>query len=1386
MSNSGAFQSPSDFSFRPQTFDLDLEGSPYVLASLNLLNYTAAHSIMEPLLFITLGPLSFPVSCQKTRDSVLLALAEVGLGPLFLLSAPIPLAFVRALLTVNNELLVLHSALIGILGSSVASDLRNTPPIDVIFRKIGSSKTSSEPSAAKYAFMTRYQGLSMLGGTEFISRLYDLVGGSETYFAFVVVLVLVHSLTSILTIPYHENYDDEYLLHYRDRMATQAENARQVLDAIDSRKPHGRRSKPPGLALPKNDQKVPRVGWGGPYDALQTPENALFSALPKNGMESPYGLLRHLLDLGRLSHRASSDSVSLNNDHDYDSPLLGSHHSLLMDLLGQYLRKSSHPGLHTSRFGSSSLLAHPIPQHNDVHNSSLSSLLLTPLDVKVPFPNYGVSTPPIHSSGLLDSQSTREPQPSANSTSIWSSSFPDLSQNSKLWDAGTPSKKKPFVAPTTFLVDEETSSPTTRGSPLSERSVDISTGNVSTAFNSAKMPATASLMEKELVLPSADVPEKAPLESPTTYKASVLSSVESKSGIEAKPEIKKVPGLLHNSSLLSISSEDEFYDAHSFSPAKPHTEPKHISDQYLPSLPTKELSSDENPAQKLKILTLTNRRQRKPLTALVPKIADQPPALEAKAPIFPTEPPQSTEYECLEKMLFGELADVSTKTYSIPLCLLADQEDIENEAKKSKEKVKEGVKASKEKEKETPRSKSTVSKKEKLKGIPISKDKVVILPPVKAEPKFPSPPVIGKKPELMVPKKEKTNEKLVETPAPVSKSLNLQKFTDSADLLNGESSLSRSLGGGSDDFQAIIRDLDADLQKLSVRTGRGSSDVPVELGEKNAPSQKVAPSEKKTSLQKNHLQNSSVLNKRSIEKSPAAKPAVPNSYENILSDSVSVEKRLEISPSKASFKSTISQDESSNESDDCNQESSEYQEQQYEAALNEVAIMFPSIPRSDLRARILTASSVEEVIEELFIELDASDRSEKNEFFDRVVAEMSQLRDMFPDLDYGLVDAAYIKHDGDLTLAAESLLSGEYPQEYAAEDLGVPKKKKRLEKALNRLVLMTGIPKEKAANFLDENEGDFYAALVHIVSTSPEPATKTMAQNIKGVPSGGRVQGAYSKAISRTVEVPVGRYKFIPTSDEAQELREIYYSNGQFKRMNEQFFQRALEFFAGDVFKVVEVASALNECKDSELTFEPRFGYVPRLKLGEVSMEEKALSEDDAAQRRNDGILLNLRSSQQYAQMGEEIRKKMAATSDEKLKGYYSSILRDNLASQRSAYAAEGSKEGANRVKEWQRGGSLDLHMLPVSAAMSATTQALSSWWEKELNLRIEDGRLDRFGYEAAFVDPLSIVTGRGIHSRGNNSPIRAAVKAHLEREKYVYDELSGSFTVLGKKEMWK
>ena len=93
----------------------------------------------------------------------------------------------------------------------------------------------------------------------------------------------------------------------------------------------------------------------------------------------------------------------------------------------------------------------------------------------------------------------------------------------------------------------------------------------------------------------------------------------------------------------------------------------------------------------------------------------------------------------------------------------------------------------------------------------------------------------------------------------------------------------------------------------------------------------------------------------------------------------------------------------------------------------------------------------------------------------------------------------------------------------------------------------------------------------------------------------------------------------------------------------------------------------------------------------------------------------------------------------------------------------------------------LDFHGYLPQEAESILRLALERWWNEEIMLR-ERNTIRLNLIEVRFVQPLIVITGRGIHSVGGVSKVRIQVKKLLENEMFVFDERPSFFTVYGKK----
>lgn len=93
----------------------------------------------------------------------------------------------------------------------------------------------------------------------------------------------------------------------------------------------------------------------------------------------------------------------------------------------------------------------------------------------------------------------------------------------------------------------------------------------------------------------------------------------------------------------------------------------------------------------------------------------------------------------------------------------------------------------------------------------------------------------------------------------------------------------------------------------------------------------------------------------------------------------------------------------------------------------------------------------------------------------------------------------------------------------------------------------------------------------------------------------------------------------------------------------------------------------------------------------------------------------------------------------------------------------------------------LDFHGFQPQEAVRVLKTFLNKWWLEEISAReLDGGALG--GSLARFVMPITVVTGRGIHSVGGFSKVKMKVQQFLEGSKYIYDESPSFFIVRGKK----
>ncbi|ODV81442.1 uncharacterized protein CANTADRAFT_43891 [Suhomyces tanzawaensis NRRL Y-17324] len=422
--------------------------------------------------------------------------------------------------------------------------------------------------------------------------------------------------------------------------------------------------------------------------------------------------------------------------------------------------------------------------------------------------------------------------------------------------------------------------------------------------------------------------------------------------------------------------------------------------------------------------------------------------------------------------------------------------------------------------------------------------------------------------------------------------------------------------------------------------------------------------------------------------------------------------------------------------------------------VDKLADLFPTYRRTELKIRVKLSEDIDVLVEELFLE------QETNELVEAVRAEESsiiveqqkpvyspavyQLKDIFPTIDNDTLKFALDEAHGDLQIATDNLLTGTVSSFKPAEPV-TGSVWGSIQETASKLSSITEIPLSDATSFLHARNGNFIESLIAVVLTYTRNPLVASTAPREQIPRGGRVQRGGAKIAGRVgngtpvpVPVPSQSYRFSPQSGEYQELLALLRSNAQFRGIGMRFCEKALVLFNGNPFKVIDICRMVVEYNCEHLTKKKSVPVVPKALVLGVKMappENPNLSNQFARFRTKSRV----------------INEPERQTQSERLAGF-------------------------------QRTGEIDLHGLKVTTAILVTQKALISWWSKEISAREYEGNLRRYGSKAVFEGPARIITGRGLHSVGGIPVIKMGIKNYLTKNRYVYEELVGSYVVLGKR----
>ncbi|AAS50786.2 ABR016Cp [Eremothecium gossypii ATCC 10895] len=375
---------------------------------------------------------------------------------------------------------------------------------------------------------------------------------------------------------------------------------------------------------------------------------------------------------------------------------------------------------------------------------------------------------------------------------------------------------------------------------------------------------------------------------------------------------------------------------------------------------------------------------------------------------------------------------------------------------------------------------------------------------------------------------------------------------------------------------------------------------------------------------------------------------------------------------------------------------------------------------------------------------------------------LASLMEMFPKISSADIEQTYDACDGDTDLAAMSLLnfqglSGEDARMQAEYErivrqqpdvAGRPDSWQDLRRKVADIVKYTGVKEGQAKAAFFKNSCNAPAAVADIISSGVARSESTEQQSpvpaAVAVP-GGRVQAraglahtvtyssrprppAEAHAASDGLAMQRARYVYSPGSPEAIELAELVRANIQLASLSRELLQSALEYYAGDVTRTIETAAFI-------------IGARPALR------EPK-------------------RRPATTRKVSQPRRPKRPAPPE----------LRNSLFSSTEAY--NRALELARAVHSSWR---IDLHGFLVDDAEALSEYVLASWWQRERELR--ELHCQRMSQSLALnMPPLTVVTGRGLHSVGGVSRVRVRIQRLLDKQHYVYDEEPSYFIVKGRR----
>ncbi|CAH6720750.1 hypothetical protein CLIB1444_04S07074 [[Candida] jaroonii] len=272
---------------------------------------------------------------------------------------------------------------------------------------------------------------------------------------------------------------------------------------------------------------------------------------------------------------------------------------------------------------------------------------------------------------------------------------------------------------------------------------------------------------------------------------------------------------------------------------------------------------------------------------------------------------------------------------------------------------------------------------------------------------------------------------------------------------------------------------------------------------------------------------------------------------------------------------------------------------------------------------------------------------------------------------------------------------------------------------------VTGIDTSITRRYLEDNEGDYIRALIQLVSNEVK-LEDTQTSRIQ--------RGRKAKVSTKSIET-------------------IHKSDPQVRQLDLTFCKKLMTVL-GDLEQALVYVEMICDFGYQELTFHKQIIKGPILKDRHMTGSSQV-------------------SSIKLTGAAKQVLKEP--------KTEWITVKRNYNEPNIKTVSSHDSLGNLQSIGNLQSTGKLDLHGFTSDTAVSIVAQVTNEWWDQELDGRLKEGKRT-YGKKAEIMEPLKIITGRGIHSKEGYSKIKLQVGRYLNAKGYVYEEQPGNYTVIGKK----